>query len=262
VGAGIGTMIERVFEWGLLENAIYTAIDIDQENINEAHSRLTRWAQKHSIAFTDYGENDFILKSTDRCIQVKLEVADFFDFYNSIDPAQYDLIIAHAFLDLVNLDKTIPKLLSLLKKDGLFYFTHNFNDMTIFKPTIDKMLDTQIISYYHKTMDNRKVNGESSGGSKTGRRLRLLLNHIGVEILDFGASNWTISPINNHYFEDEAYFLHYIIHTIETALDGNPEIDSISVKKWIKKRHEQIKQAALTYIAHQVDFLGRFNSLF
>ncbi|WP_455368126.1 hypothetical protein [[Eubacterium] cellulosolvens] len=262
VGAGIGTMIERVFEWGLLENAIYTAVDIDPVNIKEAHSRLSRWANKHSIDLLDHQQNEFILKSRDRYIQVKLVTCDFFDFYNSVKPGHWDLVIAHAFLDLINLDKTIPKLLSLLSKSGLFYFTHNFNGVTIFKPTIDKKLDAQIINYYHKTMDNRKVKGGRSGGSMTGRDLHLLLNRIDVEILDFGDSNWKVSPINNHYFDDEAYFLHYIIHTIDKALDGDPNIDTNNFKKWIQSRHEQIRQAELTYITHQVDFLGRFIPFF
>ena len=54
VGAGIGTMIERIFEWRLLDNAIYTAIDIDEANIKEVYNRLLKWAHQHSINFIDY----------------------------------------------------------------------------------------------------------------------------------------------------------------------------------------------------------------
>ena len=39
VGCGIGTMIERLWDWGILTNAHYTAVDLLPENIAAAQTR-------------------------------------------------------------------------------------------------------------------------------------------------------------------------------------------------------------------------------
>jgi len=48
VGAGIGTMIERILDWNLLEHAIYTAI-VQAENKVRALDRLQMRAARHSV---------------------------------------------------------------------------------------------------------------------------------------------------------------------------------------------------------------------
>jgi hypothetical protein len=51
--------------------------------------------------------------------------------------------------------------------------------------------------------------------------------------------------------------LHFIIHTIGTALRGHPDLDPVRLPSWIAQRHAQIEAGSLVYIAHQLDFLGR-----
>jgi len=61
----------------------------------------------------------------------------------------------------------------------------------------------------------------------------------------------------NGYPADEAYFLHFIIHTMHTALSGHPDLDAGRFAAWIAQRHAQVEQGTLVYIAHQLDLLGR-----
>ena len=42
VGCGIGTMLERLLDWGLLTRAAYTGIDVEPEFIRAAAARLPR----------------------------------------------------------------------------------------------------------------------------------------------------------------------------------------------------------------------------
>src|SRR5215475_4393893 len=49
IGAGIGTMVERLVEWGLLRHATYTAIDVDPEAIAESRRRLPAWMVEHGF---------------------------------------------------------------------------------------------------------------------------------------------------------------------------------------------------------------------
>ena len=118
-------------------------------------------------------------------------------------------------------------------------------------------LDGQIETLYHQTMDLRRIAGHRSGDSYTGRHLFGHLRTAGVDILDAGSSDWVIFAGPQGYPSDEAYFLHFIIHTIGTALRGHPELDPVALRSWIAQRHAQIEAGSLVYIAHQLDFLGR-----
>ena len=45
VGAGIGTMLERLAGWGILKNARYEAIDLAPDHIGEAVRLVPLWAR-------------------------------------------------------------------------------------------------------------------------------------------------------------------------------------------------------------------------
>ena len=70
-------------------------------------------------------------------------------------------------------------------------------------------------------------------------------------------SDWVVFPPAGAHVEDEAYFLHHIVHTIEGALAGSTEVDAPALAAWVALRHAQIERAELTYIAHQLDAFGR-----
>lgn len=257
VGAGIGTMIERTLDWGILSYAHYTAIDADNENISYAYHRLNRWASEHAYQVT-HNEKGLRIKGPSVHMEIELEAIDLFDFVTKeAHHRAWDLLIAHAFLDLLDIPTALPRLFSMLKTDGLYYFTLNFDGLTCLEPEIDPALDALIQALYHHTMDTRMVNGQPSGDSRSGRHLFAHLLDSGASILDVGASDWIIYPGRDGYQEDEAFFLHFIIHTIHEALDGHPELDQEVFETWTSKRHAQVERAELVYIAHQLDYVGR-----
>jgi len=63
-------------------------------------------------------------------------------------------------------------------------------------------------------------------------------------------------PAAGRYPDDEAYFLHHIVHTIDEALAGTASLDPRTVASWVAARHAQIDGAELSYIAHQLDIAG------
>jgi SAM-dependent methyltransferase len=234
IGAGIGTMVERFAEHGLLDGVVYTAVDNQPDNISEARRRLKHLNKK-----------------------IHLETSDLFDFIRREQGQQtWDIIIAHAFLDLMDIPATLPQLFSLLKPGGHFYFTINFDGVTILQPTIDLVLDSQIEQLYHQTMDDRITDGRPSGDSRSGRHLFHQLRQAGGEILAAGSSDWVVFAGPDGYRADEAYFLQFIVHTMQQALAGHPELDAAQFADWIAQRQRQIKNGVLVYIAHQIDFWG------
>ena len=49
LGCGIGTMVERLLEWGFAERVDYLGIDVQDENIHHAITRLGEWASAHGF---------------------------------------------------------------------------------------------------------------------------------------------------------------------------------------------------------------------
>jgi SAM-dependent methyltransferase len=256
VGCGIGTMLERLLDWGLLLHAAYSGIDVMPAYLEEAKARLRSYAAKKGAGLIA-AESWLIFQSQSHRVSLELEAIDLFQFLAREEgKGTWDLLIAHAFLDLVDLPSTLPRLLSLPREGGLFYFTLNFDGATILKPDIDPDLDRQIIALYHRTMDERQVQGRPSGDSRTGRHLFGELKAAGAQVLAAGSSDWVVFPRRGGYLGEEAYLLHFIIDTIRRALEGHPQLDRDRLAKWVEARHDQIDAGQLVFIAHQLDFLG------
>ena len=177
----------------------------------------------------------------------------------------WDLLIAHAFLDLVDIPAILPALLALLRPGGLFYFTITFDGVTSFQPELDRNLDALVEARYHETMDRRLIDGRPAGDSRSGRHLFGHLQAAQATVLAAGASDWVVFPQHGRYAGDEAYFLHFIVNTLSTALaeppvtaqSGYPVLDADRLASWVAARHRQIDCGELVYIAHQLDVAGR-----
>ena len=241
IGAGVGTMIERAAAWQLTppgRAAEYRAIDNVAENIASAGQRLA---------------------NRDFPFSVRAECAEFYEFANRPGEAgRYDLIIAHAVLDLLDLRRALPVTASLLKPGGLGYFTINFDGATLLQPEIDRPFDDAIEAEYHRSMDERVTDGQPSGDARTGRHLFGTLAAAGWDTLAAGASDWVVFGRQGRYLVDEAYFLHFIVETMHGALRTSPRLPQPAFDRWIAQRHAQIERGELVYIAHQVDLLAQW----
>ena len=262
VGGGIGTMLERMLERGLLRQADYTLLDAMPENIHAAGERLQAWATAHGWGAHPLA-GGLLLQgpgSGERpSIALHLVTGDVFEFIRRRPSPPWDLLVANAFLDLVDIPAALPQIFSLLRPGGLFYFSLNFDGVTLFEPPIDPALDADIVALYHHSMDERLVAGKPSGDSRTGRRLFAHLRAAGAEILDAGASDWVVFPGPLGYPAGEAYFLHFILHFFESSLRSHPELDAQQFAAWLARRHAQVEAGELVYIAHQLDFLGKIS---
>ena len=80
IGAGIGTMLERALEWGLLTSAEYTAIDSMQENVEEALRRIPRWARGNGYDVSDRDAGSLRLESDEGNIRAIIKPMDVLNF--------------------------------------------------------------------------------------------------------------------------------------------------------------------------------------
>lgn len=257
VGAGIGTMLARLLRWGILPPQVeYTLVDEMDENIDFAHQWLAEWGA-HNGFDAQPGEDGLRLSAPGVNIQIRFIQADVFDFIDAEAESRYDLLVAHAFLDLLPMPESLLSLFQLLKPEGLAWLTVNFDGVTSLEPVLDPRLDALIERLYHQSMDSRPGGGDSQSG-------RHLFGHIEQaegEIVSAGASDWVVYPLKGQYPAEEAYFLHFILHFFETSLGGHPQLDAGQFANWLTRRREQIRQGKLVYIAHQMDFLARKKQL-
>jgi hypothetical protein len=268
LGGGIGTMVERLLEEGRLPNSSYHMLDEQAENISAANARLRNGFAISEAPLTGGAtfeispmHRNTLQAPGDAKIDLNLYSSDLFDFLAKAGPlTQIDLLLAHAFLDLLDIPSTLPKLVATLRPGALLYFTINFDGVTILEPAIDPAFDAHIVQIYHQTMDDRITNGKPSGDSKTGRHLFHQMQTANIQLLDAGSSDWVIIPHQGEYPHDEAYFLHFIIHTMNGALRNHPAIEPQRFQDWIAARHAQIERGELIYIAHQLDYLGEYQA--
>ena len=250
VGAGIGTMLARLLHWEVVSHAEYTLVDEMAENIKFARKWLPEWAGNNGLGTEEISKNDLRIFNAQFDVQVKLVQANVFDFI-AHKPETADLLIAHAFLDLLPMPESLQKLFTLTK--NLAWLTVNFDGVTSLEPVIDAELDAKIERLYHETMDTRP----NGGDSLSGRHLFGHLKQVGAEIEAAGSSDWVVYPVNGQYPAEEAYFLQFILHFFEESLEKHPELDAATLIDWLGKRRQQVERGELVYIAHQTDFLAR-----
>ena len=169
VGAGIGTGLERLLDWNVVNEPTYTAVEQDAALVEIARSRL------------------------DGHVQTEFVISTLADFASN-NLSRFDLVIAHAFLDIVNLAPALKSLVALARPDGLLYFPITFDGETVFEPAHED--DETILSRYHASMSNLGV-----GDSKTGRRLFHTLSSEPVDVLEMGSSDWIVRPEGGSYPE-------------------------------------------------------------
>jgi len=259
LGAGIGTMIERLVEWKLLAFADYTAVDSDADCVSEIRRRMARWAGSEGFEFSRRAGNTALIRTQEGEVSLRFEQADVYDFLSPQNSGgqQWDLGIAHAFMDVVDIEAVLPRFCNLIRPGGLLYLSLNYDGETIFLPELNRALEKRIMQLYNLSMDDRVTGGKKTGGSHTGRKLFGCFKALDAAILAAGASDWIVLPGPQGYPQDESYFLNYIIDTIFNELKGRPGLDQNEFEAWIRMRHDQAAKAELILIARNMDLLVR-----
>jgi SAM-dependent methyltransferase len=259
VGAGIGTMIERLITWDAANDAVVTAVDEQAELLSEARRRLTRFGEDLGYDISTGEATALELRRGGHLIRIEFIACEVLEFARAYHhhPPTWDALLGHAFLDLVDVPRTLAALARLLHDGALLYLTLNFDGVTKLLPQIDPALDDEIEVQYHRTMDRRRRDGLPSGESHTGRRLFQALPAVGAHILEAGSSDWIVFPTESGYPDDERFFLEWIIDSIESALYECEEIRAEPLAKWIAQRRLQIERGELIYVTHQLDFLAQ-----
>jgi len=252
VGAGLGTMVARLMDWGAVGAGEYVLLDADRQLLDCSRRWLRDWAAGRGL------RSDLLpdgLRVGD--LRVRLLHAELGSYLETAHGASADVLIANAVLDLVDVPAVLPGLLRLLVPGGVYWFTINYDGESVFAPGHPH--DNQIMQAYHRDMDERIRHGRPAGESRTGRRLFHRLRAAGAPPLAAGSSDWVVSAgPDGNYPADEAYFLRSILNTIQNALRSRQDwVEPADLASWLAVRGRQLAAGELVYIAHQLDFVGR-----
>lgn len=233
LGAGIGTMVERAAELGGLSPESWTLLDSQPGLLREARRRLA-------------GRVPFGTRYLEADVEQFLEGC----------PDRFDLVAAHAFIDLFDPARLLPAVVRLAAPSGCLLLTISFDGLSAWEPEIDAELDARIVQLYHRTMDERTSEGRPSGDSRSGRHLLTLLPRLGCRIEEAGSSDWVVYPRDGGYPADERFFLSCILGFFEESLSRRPELDRGELGRWLEARRLQLETGRLVFIAHQLDVLA------
>jgi SAM-dependent methyltransferase len=252
VGAGLGTMVARLLDWGVVGAGEYVLLDADRQLLDGSRRWLQDWAAARGVP------NDLLpdgLQVGD--LRVRLVHAELGSYLEAAHGELADVLIANAVLDLVDVPAVLPGLLQLLVPGGVYWFTINYDGESIFEPGSPH--DGQVMRAYHRDMDERIRYGRPAGQSRTGRALFHHLRDAGAPALAAGSSDWVVYPApDGNYPADEACFLRSILNTIRDALrDRQDWVAPAVLADWLDVRARQLAAGELVYIAHQLDFVGR-----
>jgi hypothetical protein len=252
IGAGLGTMVARLMDWGVVGGGEYVLLDADRHLLDRSRRWLRDWAAARGL------RNDLLpdgLQVGD--LRVRLVHAELGSYLETAHEERADVLIANAVLDLVDVPAVLPGLLRLLVPGGVYWFTINYDGESIFAP--DHPHDDQVMRAYHRDMDERVRYGRPAGESRTGRHLFHHLRDAGAPALAAGSSDWVVSADpDGNYPADEAHFLRSILDTIRDALRLRQDwVQPADLGDWLAERGRQLAAGELVYIAHQLDFVGR-----
>jgi hypothetical protein len=252
VGAGLGTMVARLMDWGAVGAGEYILLDADRQLLDCSRRWLRDWAVARGLCSELLPDG---LRVGD--LRVRLVHAELGRYLEAAHGALADVLIANAVLDLVDVPAVLPGLLRLLGPGGVYWFTINYDGESIFAPAHPH--DDQVMRAYHRDMDERIRYGRPAGESRTGRLLFHYLRAAGAPALAAGSSDWVVYPAGDgDYPADEAYFLRRILNTIRDALRNRPDrVEPAHLADWLAVRGRQLAAGELVYIAHQLDFVGR-----
>lgn len=257
VGGGVGTTFRRLLKALPDHDIVYTLLDIETSHLAYFETHISEWMAEDGFVLEKTSKADYCYSKAGKTVEIKLILADINVYLQNARTGSQDVLIAQAFLDLFDLDVFLPRLHTLLKPNGLFYYPINFDGITAFLPEINPQEEGLYEALYHKSMDIRNTRPGSKSRSRSGRSLYAVLVKLGTMIVSIGSSDWLVyAQPDGTYPDDEGYFLHHILHFFEQELTTNPSVNQKRFKEWMEIRRSQVETGELFYMAHQLDFLG------
>ncbi|MGR9071929.1 MAG: methyltransferase domain-containing protein [Gammaproteobacteria bacterium] len=255
VGTGTGAMLKRLIRWLPDSSLSLTALDRDPGLLKIAEDGVSNIL--NSSGFRRTGPGRYVPDGeSGREIETAFFCADLSDF--EVGSGTFDLIAAHAIMDLVPLPQAVDSFYSLLKPGGLFYATIHYDGETVLFPGYgDAEFEKTLLAAYDVSMERRTVEGLPTGGAFCGRRLYRSLADRGFEIQVYGSSDWNATPKHKAYRGGDGEVIFRLLQWMAGEAGRCPGIDPEALKLWLSDRTKRLENAELGVIIRNLDILAR-----
>jgi hypothetical protein len=253
-GTGTGAMVRRLRK-ELHGSLSITALECDAGLLEVASAKLT----------AELARDGFRMRASSRGIEaggpkrhisIDLACSSLLDF-TPRTPAQFDLITAHALMDIVPLEATLSRFSAWLAPGGLLYATLTYDGDTALYPVYeDANFEAGLLAAYDASMEQRRVHGEPTGGAHAGRRLYSMLARTGFSVIAYGSSDWNITPCAGRYRDRDGDVLRALISCLRDEGERSSAIDAARLAGWYAARCAAIGKTELGIIVHQLDMLA------
>ena len=181
VGAGTGTMVERLVDWDVIEGGRWTAVDAHEDALTAGEERIGGAVGN---------------------VDVEFRVADAFEFASEAAAAgeRFDAVVGCAFFDVVD---TGPAVAALADVAPVAYAPITYDGETRFAPPDPD--DEAVLDSYHRHMREFRPGGPD-GAAALAREATVIAE---------GPSPWAIEP---PYESGERTVLAHLLDTVEAAV--------------------------------------------
>jgi SAM-dependent methyltransferase len=174
-----------------------------------------------------------------------------------LEGGRFDVISAHALLDLLPLGGALAVIRGLLRPGGLLYATLNYDGLTtLIPPYRDPGLEVRLLEGYERSMEDRRLDGRATGGRFCGRRLCATLPEQGYALVGAGASDWAVFPGRGGHSDGRRVFLRAVLTFMAGEALNARELSPSEVQRWYRERLQAVADGSLALVAHQLDVLA------
>ncbi len=248
-GTGTGATLRRMQAW--LPGLPFDFLGIDLDETSLAHT-ASEWSREVPGSSGGDGRH---------ANRIAFLPADLLTF--SLPPGTGPLhcLTAHSLLDLLPPDRALGAIADLLPPGGLLYTTLNYRGGTEFSPRYhDRKFERELLRWYDMTMDERRLDGLPTGGSRTGRLLRSAAGSRGFTVLADGRSDWRIVPRNGTYLPGEEQVLLALLGYIRKEGGRRTGLAGPGLERWLGDRLDRIGGGRLSLRVAHSDLLARRDS--
>jgi SAM-dependent methyltransferase len=265
VGTGTGAMLRRLLRYAIRGCPRLYGLDLERRSLEVAAGRVRGdlEARGWSVQVVEH-RGRLVIEGCEGGEQapgprVSLVQGGVLDgnLGERLDGGGFDLISAHAFLDLLPLEDSLSAVRRLHRPGGWLYTTLNYDGLTtLFPPYGDPDFESRLMERYELSMEQRRVAGRATAGRWSGRRLYQSLPEHGYTVLAVGASDWTVFPGPTGHSANRRLFLRTLLSFIAREGQADCRLDSRALQRWYDTRLEAVQSGVLAVVAHQLDVLA------
>lgn len=258
LGSGTGAMIRRLLRWFPGQELSITALDRDPDLLATARRRAIDELEAAHFVVKDKG-SWLRAESIRRTVNIEFACRRIADFHPPM--AHYDLATAHAVVDLVTPAALRRQLEDWLVPGGYWYASLNYDGSTSLFPALGGGdFERGLLERYDLSMEERRVDGEVTGGARSGSRLLAALLSPEWQALAYGSSDWNLTPVRGAYRDRDAVCLQAMLEFLRGEAE-RAGLDPDQLASWAALRAGQLAAGELGIIVHQLDVLARFQPL-